>query len=62
MERLEKGEITDAVRCEIVASICVPWYQVCTYPSKEEYTAASKQLIQKYPVLKDSCGNGYVSF
>ena len=61
MERLEKGEITDALRCENVASICVPWYQVCTYPSKE-YTAMSKQLIQKYPVLKDSYGTGYVSF
>ena len=30
-------------------------------PSKEEYTAVSKQLVQKYPVLKDSTGNGYVS-
>ena len=61
MERLEKGEITDALRCEVVTSICVPWYQDCAYPSKEDYTAVSKQLVQKYPVLKESYGNGYVS-
>jgi hypothetical protein len=61
MERLEKGEITDALRCEVVTSICVPWYQDCAYPSKEDYTAVSKQIVQKYPVLKDSYGNGYVS-
>ena len=39
----------------------MPWYQDCAYPSKEDYTAVSKQLVQKYPVLKDSYGNGYVS-
>ena len=61
MERLEKGEITDALRCEVVTSICVPWYQDCEYPSREDYTAVCKQLVQKYPVLKDSYGNGYVS-
>lgn len=27
----------------------------------KDYTAVSKQLVQKYPVLKDSYGNGYVS-
>lgn len=62
MERLDKGEITDGLRCEIVSAVCVPWYQMCEYPSKEEYTAVSKQLVQKYPVLKDSTGNGYVSY
>ena len=61
VEPLDKGEITDGLRCEVVNAVCVPWYQMCDYPSKEEYTAVSKQLIQKYSVLKDITGNGYVS-
>ena len=32
-----KGEITDSQRCEIINAVCVPWYQVCSYLSKEEY-------------------------
>ena len=53
--------VTDGVRCEIVNAICIPWYPVCPYPSKEEFTAVSVQLVQKYPILRDSTGNGYVS-
>ena len=62
MERLEKGEVTNSVRCEVVSAICVPMYAQCQYPTSEEYTAVCKQLIQKYPVLKDTYGNGYVSY
>ena len=31
------------------------------YPSSEEYNTVCKLLIQKYPVLKDTIGNGFVS-
>jgi len=62
MEHLDNGEITDGVRCEIVNAICIPWYPVCPYPSKEEFTAVSVQLVQKYPILRDSTGNGYGSW
>ena len=58
MERLEKKEITDATRNEIIA---LPIYQQTTHPTSEEYTRVCKMLIEKYPILKDSCGNGYVS-
>lgn len=61
MERLEKKEVTDATRNEIITAIAVPLYQQTMYPTPEEYTTISKNLIEKYPVLKDSCGNGYVS-
>lgn len=60
MERLENGEITDALRCEIVSSIAVRIYEICTYPKPEEYTTICKRLIEKYPILKDTYGNGYV--
>ena len=61
MERLEKKEITDATRNEIISSIALPIYQQTTHPTSEEYTRVCKMLIEKYPILKDSCGNGYVS-
>ena len=44
--------VTDGVKCEIVNAICIPWYPVCPYPSKEEFTAVSVQLVQKYPILR----------
>lgn len=61
MERIKNEEVTDASRNEIISAIAVPMYQQTMYPKSEEYTTICKKLIDKYPVLKDSCGNGYVS-
>lgn len=61
MERLKKKEVTDALRNEIISAIAVPMYQQTMYPRSDEYTIVCKKLVEKYPVLKDSCGNGYVS-
>ena len=61
MERLKSNEITDSARNEIISAIAIPLYQLTTYPTSDEYTSICKSLIEKYPVLKDSCGNGYVS-
>ena len=36
MERLEKKEITDATRNEIISSIALPIYQQTTHPTSEE--------------------------
>lgn len=62
MERLKNNEITDSARNEIIGAVAIPLYQVTPYPTSDEYTSICKSLIEKYPVLKDSCGNGYVSF
>lgn len=61
MERLRRKEVTDASRNEIISAIAIPLYQQTMYPKPEEYTTICKKLVEKYPVLKDSCGNGYVS-
>ena len=61
MEHLHNRQITNATRIEIITSIAVPMYQLTTHPTSEEYTSVCKRLVEKYPVLKDSCGNGHVS-
>ena len=61
MERIQNKHITNATRIEIITSIAVPMHQQTTHPTSEEYTSVCKRLVEKYPVLKDSCGNGYVS-
>ena len=61
MERIQNKHITNATRIEIITSIAVPVYQQTTHPTSEEHTSVCKRLVEKYPVLKDSCGNGYVS-
>ena len=61
MERLARNELSDGMRVEIISSIALQMYQHTTYPTSEEYTTVCKLLIEKYPILQDSCGNGYVS-
>ena len=49
------------VRTEIITSIAWEIWRYTQYPSPEDYTIICKLLVQKYPVLKDTIGNGYVS-
>ena len=36
-------------------------WQFTTQPTSEEYTSICRALVQEFPVLKDTHGNGYVS-
>ena len=60
-ECIKKCHITKGIRTEIISSIAWEVWRYTQYPSSEEYNAVCKLLIQKYPVLKDTIGNGFVS-
>lgn len=57
----EEGVITKALRSEIITMIALGMWQHSSYPTPEEYTSVCRELVLKYPVLKDTHGNGYVS-
>ena len=57
----EKSSITSAVRSEIVSSIATLVMVNTMYPTPEEYTIISDQLVKDYPILADSFGCGFVS-
>ena len=61
MDHLAKNELADKMRIEIISTIGLQMYQHTTTPTSEEYTSVCKMLVETYPLLKDSCGNGYVS-
>jgi len=61
-ESIKKSEITKGVRSDIIASIAWEMWRYTQYPTSEEYTGVCKLLIQEHPVLKDTIGNGFVSF
>ena len=61
MEAIKSGQITKAVRSEIINIIALQLFQHCTHPTSEEYTMVYVKLITTYPSLKDTIGNGYVS-
>ena len=54
--------ITKGVRTEICEVLSYRIFAVTEYPTSAEYTAICLGLVTKYPVLKDTIGNGYVSF
>ena len=53
--------ITKAVRAEICEILSYQVFAVTEYPTSAEYTAICQGLVTKYPVLKDTIGNGFVS-
>ena len=61
MQCMEKKLITRSVRCEIGEALSHRVYAATEYPSAAEYTAVCVALINKYPVLADTYGNGHVS-
>ena len=60
MVAIETKSIRKAVRVEIVESLGHQIWVHTAYPSSMEYTSVCYMLIQKYPVLTDSVGNGIV--
>ena len=61
MENIEQRQITGGTRSEIVSVLAMQMWVFTMYPSLEEYTGVCRMLVNKYPVLKDSIGNGIVS-
>ena len=41
--------------------IAMGMWQMTTNPTSEEYTSVCRTLVQRYPILKDTHGNGFVS-
>ena len=60
-EMYRKSQIVKGVRTEIISSVAWEIWRYTQYPSSEDYTTVCKLLVQKYPVLKDTIGNGFVS-
>ena len=61
MEAIKLGILTKGMRTEVTNMIAVQMLQETSYPSSEEYTDVCRCLVETYPVLKDTIGNGYVS-
>ena len=53
--------ITKKVRIKVINMIAFSILGHTERPTSEEYTTVCKKLISKYPVLRDTIGNGYVS-
>ncbi len=51
--------VTKTVRSEIITVIAMGMWQVTSHPTSPEYTDICKQLVQKFPVLKESQGTGF---
>lgn len=60
-QAISDGVITKTVRSEIITVIALGMWQFTTQPTSEEYTSICRALVQKFPVLKDTHGSGYVS-
>ena len=60
-EGIEKGVITRGQRVEIINVLAHRILAHTEFPSSAEYSAVCQALITKYPTLKDTIGNGYVS-
>ena len=54
--------LTKGQRIEITEVIAYRVLAHTEYPTSAEYNALCQCLITKYPKMKDTIGNGYVSF
>jgi len=61
MESIKAKTITKGVWVEIVTALAFEIWNHTQYPSGDEYNAVCTMLVNKYPILKDTIGNGYVS-
>ena len=59
MAAIHRGQITKAVRIEIIAAMHTRMLQHTLYPTANEYRTACQRLVDKYPV--DKLGNKIVS-
>lgn len=60
-ESLEAQKMSKGMRTEIVTALAFEIWNHTQYPSGDEYNTVCSMLVQKYPFLKDTIGNGYVS-
>ena len=60
-ESIEKGVITRGQRVEIINVRSHGILSHTEFPTSAEYNGVCQALISKYPTLKDTIGNGYVS-
>ena len=61
MQSLEAQKMSKEMRIEIVTALALEIWNHTQYPSGIEYNAVCSMLVNKYPFLKDTIGNGYVS-
>lgn len=54
-------EITDAIRCEIVAATVTLAMVFTMQPTPHEYTILAEKIVTKFPILADAYGCGFVS-
>ena len=60
-EVIEKGVITRGQRVEIINVLANRMLAHTELPSSAEYNGVCQALITKYPTMKDTIGNGYVT-
>jgi len=60
-ECIESSRISKGVRTDIVSALAYEIWRHVQYPTPEEYNEVCKRLVEKYPNLRDTIGNGYVS-
>ena len=53
--------MSKGMRVEIIAALAFEVWNHTQYPSGDEYNTVCSMLVNKYPFLKDTIGNGYVS-
>lgn len=53
--------MTKASRSEVIEAVAYKAFAYTEYPSSAEYNAICQALVTKYPTMKESTGNGYVS-
>ena len=61
MRAIKKKMVTNSARIEIVTAVAYQLFAITDYPTKQEYDSVCRALITRYPVLKDTIGNGFVS-
>ncbi len=57
-----KMAITDVIRCEIVTATVTLAMVHTIQPTPQEYTILAQNNVNKYPILTDSYGCGFVSY
>ena len=53
--------LTKGVRTEAINMIAFEMLTETSYPTSEDYREVCRKLVEMYPVLKDTIGNGYES-
>jgi hypothetical protein len=60
-EGIAKGVLTRGQRIDITEVIAYRMLAHTEFPTSAEYNGVCQALVEKYPTIKDTVGNGYVS-